>query len=155
MPVPRTARTEASEIANSPAATAYTSSGRTAKSSPPIAGPVTTAVCPATERSAVALGSSSSGTSSVASARSAGEPNAPETPVAAARARNGHSCRAPARVTTRSSPVTQMSSASDATTISLRERRSASCPAGSARSGSGTNSASPISPRSSGFRRIA
>ena len=46
----RREKTATSATANNPAATAYTSSGRQAKSRPPIAGPTTTANWPATER---------------------------------------------------------------------------------------------------------
>ena len=77
--------------ASSTIASAYTSSGCTAKRTPPIAGPTITAAWPAIERSAIALGSSSAETTSGGIDRPAGAPSAPATPVAAARPRNGHS----------------------------------------------------------------
>ena len=66
---------------------------------PPSAGPAITPICPATPRSASALGSSSCGTSSGVSARAAGLPMTFATPETAAIARNGQSFVAPFSVT--------------------------------------------------------
>ena len=99
----RMARTATSDKVSRPAAVAYTATGSTAKMTPPSAGPAITPIWPATPRRASAPGSSSRGTSSGVSARSAGLPTTFATPATAAIARNGQSDLAPARVTKTSS----------------------------------------------------
>ncbi len=77
----RNASTHANAAAKSATATANTVTGLIAKIRPPSAGPVTTAICDAIERSAIALARCSVGTSDGGIARCAGEPIAAEIPV--------------------------------------------------------------------------
>src|SRR4051794_10490037 len=116
---------------------------------------MTTDVWLAIERSAIAPGTSSVGTSSGVIAPYAGHAIELPTPVSAASARNGHSCRAPCSVTTSSSADTVSARTSPAANMRRRGNRSVSWPIGSASSGSGLNSIRPINPRSSGSRWIA
>ena len=113
-----------------------------------MAGPAIVAVCPAIDRSASAPVSISTGTISGTSERPAGLPSAPSEPVTTARATNGHNSSAPLIVTTRSNAITTASAIPQINTSLTRGSRSASWPAGSASSGTGRNSASPIRPRS-------
>ena len=69
----------------------YTASGRIANRRPPIAGPATTPIWFAIERSAIALPSSIDGTSSGVIARAAGEPTASAAPLRNASTRYGQS----------------------------------------------------------------
>ena len=121
---------------------------------PPSAGPATMPICEATLRSATAPASSSAGMSSGVSARVAGLPTAEATPAIAPTVRNGHRRWTPTIVIASSTPTVASESAIETAAIVLRETRSAIWPAGSARIGSGTNSARPTRPRSSGLRWI-
>ena len=87
----RIVSTSTPEAASNVAAVAYTAHGWIANRSPPTAGPETVAIWNATERRAIAAARRSDGTISGARERAAGAPNAPATPVSAARATNAHS----------------------------------------------------------------
>ena len=136
------------ETTSSTIAATYTASGRIANSSPPSAGPPIVETCPPIERSAIAPVKRSAGTISGVSDRPAGFPSAASVPVRAARPTKGQSWSAPCSVTSSSSPITAASQNPHTITTATRGSRSASWPAGSASSGTGTNSASPIRPRS-------
>ena len=103
----------------------------------------------ATERSVIALCSSSVGTSVGGSARAAGVPIAIEVPAPAASARYGATEVLPDPLTKANPTPTPTPISSEPAKTRRRGARSASCPAGSASTNIGTNSASPIQPRSS------
>ena len=115
-------------------------------------GPTIIAAWNAIERSAIAFAISSNGDDRRAGARGpAGTAIAFAQPIATASTRNGHSFVAPFSETTSSSSATTIVDRRVAPAKTRRRgKRSARCPAGSASSGSGANSASPIRPRSNG-----
>ncbi len=103
------------------------------------------------ERSVIALGSISAGTRVGGMAREAGLPSAVITPAAVARTRYGSNERVPDALTAASPAPMSTPNSSAPPKTSLRGTRSARLPAGRASTNIGTNSASPIQPRSSGL----
>ena len=103
----------------------------------------------AIDRSVIALCRNSGGTSVGGSARAAGVPSAIEVPAPAASARYGATAVFPEPLTSARPTPTPAPTSSEAANTSRRGARSASWPAGSASTNIGTNSASPIHPRSS------
>ena len=150
-----TINTQPAETTSMVTATVYSALGSIANRSPPAAGPATVASWPATERRASAPASRLVGTISGVRERPAGAPNAWVTPVRAASVMKGQSSCAPWIVTRSKSPATTASARIAAAKSRTRGTRSAIWPAGSASSGSGTNSASPIKPRSNALWWIA
>ncbi|HWJ49562.1 MAG TPA: hypothetical protein VNR42_01000 [Solirubrobacteraceae bacterium] len=73
-------------------------------------------------------------------------------PAPSASARNGSTLVTPELLSTTSPPATAALSSSEMPNTSLRGKRSASCPAGSASTNIGMNSARPIQPRSRALR---
>ena len=106
----------------------------------------------AIERSVIAFCSRSTPTSVGGIARAAGQPSAIAMPAPTASARYGHTSVVPDELTSARPTLMHAANSSEPAKISRRGTRSASCPAGSASTNSGTNSASPIQPRSSALR---